>query len=104
MVAIIEGGVCFPLDPPLVEFLNYFNLSPTQVSPNIFRIVMGVVELNHRLGLSLTVHDIVATYILYSMKNETYTLRLRDVDKTLVNGLPDTNKDMSDDYLLVSRA
>ena len=65
---------------------------------------MEVVELNHQLGLSLTMHDIVATYILYSTKNETYSLRPRDVDKALVNGLPDTNKDMSDDYLLVSRA
>ena len=55
MVAIIEGGVRFPLYPHLVEFFNYFNLAPTQVSPNIFRIVMGVVELNSQLGLLLTV-------------------------------------------------
>uniref|UniRef100_A0A2N9HJX4 Uncharacterized protein n=1 Tax=Fagus sylvatica TaxID=28930 RepID=A0A2N9HJX4_FAGSY len=46
IVAIIEGGVRFLMDPLLVDFLNYFNLSPTQISPNIFRIVMGVVELN----------------------------------------------------------
>jgi hypothetical protein len=104
VVAIIEGGVCFPLDPHLVEFFNYFNLAPTQVSPNIFRIVMGVVELNSQLGLSLTMHDIVATYTLYSTKNEAYLLRSCDVDRTSVNGLPGTNKDMSDDYLLVSGA
>ena len=66
LVAIIEGEVRFPMDPFLMEFLNYLNLSPTQVSPNIFRIVMGVVELNRQLGLSLTVHDIVATYTIYS--------------------------------------
>ena len=41
VVAILEGGFHFPMDPLLVDFLNYFNLSPTQVSPNIFRIVMG---------------------------------------------------------------
>jgi hypothetical protein len=104
MVAIIEGGVRFPLDPLLVEFLNYFNLSSTQVSPNILRIIMGVVELNRRLGLSLTVHDIVAMYTLYSTKNKAYSLRPRNVDRTLVNGLSNTNKDMSDDYLLVSGA
>ncbi len=46
LVAIIEGGVRFPMDPFLMEFFNYLNHSPTQVSPNIFRIVMGVVELN----------------------------------------------------------
>ena len=41
VVAIIEGNVRFPMDPLLVDFLNYFNLSPSQVSLNMFRIVMG---------------------------------------------------------------
>ena len=47
LVAVIEGGVCFLIDPLLADFLDFFRISPTQVSPNIFRIVMGVVELNH---------------------------------------------------------
>ena len=64
------------MDPLLATFLDYCNLSPTQINPNIFRIVMGVVELNHRLGLDLTVHNIIATYTLYSSKNEAYSLRL----------------------------
>ena len=102
VVAILEGGFHFPMDPLLVDFLNYFNLSPTQVSPNIFRLVMGVMELNRRLGLELTTYDIVATYTLYSTKHEAYSLRPRHTERTLVNGLLDTNKDMSDDYLLAS--
>jgi hypothetical protein len=101
LVAIIEGGVRFPMDPLLTNFLDYFNLSPSQINPNIFRIVMGVVELNRRLGLDLTVHDIIATYTLYTSNNEAYSLRPRDVENTLVNSLLDTNKDMTDDYLLV---
>ncbi len=65
---------------------------------------MGVVELNRRLGLNLTVHDIIATYTLYTSNNEAYSLRPRDVENTLVNSLLDTNKDMTDDYLLVRGA
>jgi hypothetical protein len=64
LVAIIEGGVRFPIDPLLADFLDYFRISPTQISPNIFRIVNGVAELNRRLGFNLTVHDIIATYFL----------------------------------------
>uniref|UniRef100_A0A2N9FQB6 Uncharacterized protein n=1 Tax=Fagus sylvatica TaxID=28930 RepID=A0A2N9FQB6_FAGSY len=101
LVAIIEGSVRFPIDPLLADFLDYFHLSPSQISPNIFRIVMGVVELNRRLGLSLTVHDIIATYSLRTTQHEAFSLRPRDVNNTLVNSLPDTNKEMIDDFLLV---
>uniref|UniRef100_A0A2N9I7T1 Uncharacterized protein n=1 Tax=Fagus sylvatica TaxID=28930 RepID=A0A2N9I7T1_FAGSY len=104
VVIVIEGGVRFPLDPLLTNFLDYFNLSPTQINPNVFRIVMGVVELNRRLGLDLTVYDIMATYSLRTSSNEAYSLRPRDVENTLVNSLPDTNKDMTDDFLLVRGA
>uniref|UniRef100_A0A2N9ENV8 Uncharacterized protein n=1 Tax=Fagus sylvatica TaxID=28930 RepID=A0A2N9ENV8_FAGSY len=104
MVAIIEGGVRFPLNPLLTNFLDYFNLSPTQINPNIFRIIMGVVKLNCRLGLDLTVHDIIATYSLRTSGHEAYSLRLWDVENTLVNSLPDTNKNMTDDFLLVRGA
>uniref|UniRef100_A0A2N9G5W4 Uncharacterized protein n=1 Tax=Fagus sylvatica TaxID=28930 RepID=A0A2N9G5W4_FAGSY len=101
LVAIIEGGVYFPIDPLLADFLDFFRISPSQVSPNIFRIVMGVVKLNRRLGLNLTVHDIIATYSLRTTQHEAFSLRPRDVNNTLVNSLPDTNKEMTDDFLLV---
>uniref|UniRef100_A0A2N9HMM9 Uncharacterized protein n=1 Tax=Fagus sylvatica TaxID=28930 RepID=A0A2N9HMM9_FAGSY len=101
LVAIIEGGVRFPIDPLLADFLAFFNVSPSQISPNIFRIVNGVAELNRRLGLNLTVHDIIATYSLRTTQHEAFSLRPRDVNNTLVNGLPDTNKEMTDNFLLV---
>uniref|UniRef100_A0A2N9F8L1 Uncharacterized protein n=1 Tax=Fagus sylvatica TaxID=28930 RepID=A0A2N9F8L1_FAGSY len=103
VVAVVEGGVRFPIDPLLADFLSYFSLSPTQVNPNIFRIVMGTVELNRRLGLELSTYDIVWTYILHrNSKTESYSLRPRDINYTLVNGLPDTNRGFDDDYLVVT--
>uniref|UniRef100_A0A2N9ER21 Uncharacterized protein n=1 Tax=Fagus sylvatica TaxID=28930 RepID=A0A2N9ER21_FAGSY len=101
VVAIIEGGVRFPMDPLLADFLDYFRISPSQISPNIFRIVNGVAELNRRLGFNLTVHDIIATYFLRTTQHEAFSLRPRDISNTLVNSLPDTNKEMTDDFLLV---
>jgi hypothetical protein len=59
--------------------------------------------LNRRLGLELGIHDILRTYILHhNTKTEAYSLRPRDVDFTLVNGLPDTNRGFDEDYLIVS--
>uniref|UniRef100_A0A2N9IQB2 Uncharacterized protein n=1 Tax=Fagus sylvatica TaxID=28930 RepID=A0A2N9IQB2_FAGSY len=101
VVAVIEGGVRFPMDPLLADFLDYFRISPSQISPNIFRIVNGVAELNRRLGFNLTVHDIIATYFLRTTQHEAFSLRPRDISNTLVNSLPDTNKEMMDDFLLV---
>uniref|UniRef100_A0A2N9ELZ7 Uncharacterized protein n=1 Tax=Fagus sylvatica TaxID=28930 RepID=A0A2N9ELZ7_FAGSY len=103
VVAVVEGGVRFPIDPLLADFLSYFSMSPTQVNPNIFRIVMGTVELNRRLGLELSTYDIVWTYILHrNSKTESYSLRPRDINYTLVNGLLDTNRGFDDDYLVVT--
>jgi hypothetical protein len=89
------------MDPLLADFLDFFRISPSQISPNIFRIVMRVVELNRRLGLNLTVHDIIATYYLRTTQHEAFSLRPRDVNNALVNSLPDINKEMTDDFLLV---
>ena len=104
VVAIVAGGIRFPMAPLLADFLSYFRLSPSQVNPNIFRIVMGTVELNRRLGLELSIHDIVRTYILHhNTKTDACSLRPRDVNFTLVNGLPNTNCGFDDDFLIVSR-
>jgi hypothetical protein len=103
VVAIVEGGIRFPMDPLMADFLSYLRLSPSQVNPNVFRIVMGTAVLNRRLGLELGIHDILRTYILHhNTKTDAYSLRPRDVDFTLVNGLPDTNRGFDEDYLIVS--
>ena len=59
-IAIVEGGVQFPLDPLLVCFLSFTNLVPLQCAPNLFHIVIGVATLNTLLGTSLGVFDILS--------------------------------------------
>uniref|UniRef100_A0A2N9FWJ5 Uncharacterized protein n=1 Tax=Fagus sylvatica TaxID=28930 RepID=A0A2N9FWJ5_FAGSY len=77
IMAVVEGGVRFPLHPLLINFLQTVNASPSQVSVNLFRIIMG------------------------EESRTSCHLKAKNVNKKLVNGLPDTNKGYDKDYLRV---
>lgn len=103
-IAIVEGGVRFPLDPLLVLFLSFANLFPLQCAPNLFRIVMGVATLNRLLGMDLRVFDILSCYYLMPLNQQKsdYYLKSRDLNRLLVHYLLDSNKPSKGDFIVVS--
>ena len=46
LMAILEGGVRFPVDPLLLNTLRFYGLCPNQLPPNFYRIVSYVSRFN----------------------------------------------------------
>ena len=78
MTTFIEGGMRIPMDGVMRDFLNFFRIYPTQCSPNLFRVVCSVAQLNKKMGVVLTIthHDINWVYSC-QVNKEGFTLGLR---------------------------
>ena len=46
LIAILEGGVRFPVDPFIICTLRFYGLCPDQLLPNFYRMVSCVSRLN----------------------------------------------------------
>ena len=85
LMAILEGGVRFPVDPLLLNTLRYYGLCPNQLPPNFYRVVSCVSRLNQTFNLQLEHHDINHMYSLYGNKSSNYYLKVRDMRARLTN-------------------
>ena len=103
MIAFIEGGMRIPMGRVTRDFLNLFRLCPTQCVPNMFRILGSVDALNEKLGIHLTHHDVNWVYSCQKGVDEGYYLKTRVLVVRLISCLPETNKGMDEDFLIVSR-
>jgi hypothetical protein len=63
---------------------------------------MGTTVLNDKLGLNLTVHDIVYVYKIQKT-GKMYTLVARNSHRKLVTGLLDSSKGQDEDFLVITR-
>ena len=48
LMAILEGGVRFPVDPLIIGTFRFYGLCPDQLTPNFYQVVS---RLNHIFGL-----------------------------------------------------
>ena len=98
-MAILEGGVRFPMDPLLLDTLKYYGLCPDQLPPNFYRIVSCVSKLNEIFSLQLDHHDINHMYSLCGNKKTNYYIKVRDIRVQLISCLPDSNRNSTGEFV-----
>ena len=101
LMAILEGGVRFPVDPLLVNTLRYYGLCLDQLPPNFYRVVSCVSRLNHTFNLQLDYHDINHMYSLYGNKTSNYYLKTKDNRVRLILCLPNSNRNSAGEFVWV---
>ena len=103
MIAFLEGGMRIPMATVTGDYLRAHKLAPTQCASNMFRILGSVDTLNEKMGLNITHHDVNWVYNLQHLKGQGYYLKTRYPEVRLISCLPDSNKGMNKDFLIVSR-
>lgn len=68
----------------------------------MFRILRNVDAMNERLGIYLTHHDVNWVYSCQKNSDVGYYLKTRVPAVRLISCLPETNKGMDEDFLIVS--
>ena len=101
MIAFIEGGMKIPMGNVTRDYLRAHRLASTQCAPNMFRILVSVNALNEKMGLGLTDHDVNWVYNLHHLKGQGYYLKFRYPEIRLIQCLPDSNKGLNKDFLIV---
>ena len=85
------------------DYLRVHRLALTQCALNMFRILGSADALNEKIGLNLTHHDVNWVYNLYHLKGQGYYLNTRYPEVRLILCLPESNKGMNKDFLIISR-
>ena len=101
LMAILEGGVRFPVDLLLLNTLRYYGLCPDQLPPNFYRVVSCVNRLNHTFDLQLNHHNINHMYSLCGNKGTNYYLNVKDMRVQLISCLPDSNRNSAGEFVRV---
>ena len=101
LMAILEGGVRFPVDPLLLNTLRFYGLCPDQLPPNFYRVVGYVSRLSQIYGLQLNHHNINYMYSLCGNKKTNYYLKVRDMWVRLISCLHDCNRYSAEEFVQV---
>ena len=102
MIAFIEGGMKIPMGRVIRDFLMNYRLTPTQCSPNVFRVLGSVDMINHKMGINLTWHDVNWVHNCQKGKETNYYIKCRVPTIRLISCMPESNNGMDEEFLIIS--
>ena len=104
LVSIVEGGIRFPLHPLLRECLSFWDLAPTQLTANAFKVITGSLVLNGLCGVEIGLAEVEACHLVAKVPHSISSYYLRGVTGVsgLVNSLESSLKHTDGDFLWVS--
>ena len=92
-----------PMGRVTKDFLMNYRLTPTQCTPNVFMVLMSVDMINRKMEINLTWHDVNWVYNCQKGKETKYYNKCRFPSVRLISCMPESNKLMDEDFLIVSR-
>ena len=103
IITFIEGGMRISMGRVTRDYLIVHRLSPSQCAPNMFRILGSVDALNKKMNVNLTHHNINWVYNHHKLTSQGYYMKTRVPAVKLISCLPDSNKSMDKNSLIISR-
>lgn len=101
MIDFIEGRMETPIGRVTRDFLMNYRLTPTQCFLNVFRVHRSVDMINRKMGTNLTWHDVNWVYNCQKEKETKYYIKCRVPSVRLISCMPESNKDMDENFLIV---
>ena len=83
------------------DYLINYRQTPTQCSPNIFKVLRCVDMLNRKIGTNLTWHDVNQVYNCQKWEKTKYYIKCSVPAIRLISCLPDSSKGIDEDFLIV---
>ena len=102
LMAILDGGVRFLVDPLILRTLRFYGLCLDQLPQNFYRVVRSVSWLNDLYDLHLNQHDINFVYSLCGNERLGYYLKVRDTMVRLISCLFNSNRNSAGEFVHVN--
>ena len=77
LASIVEGGIRFPLQRFLRECLHFWQLAPTQLTPNAFKVITGSLVLNELCDVIIGIAEIETCHLLAKVPRSEVSYYLR---------------------------